>query len=60
MDSVQQLVALDRQHVWHPYAAMPNPLPVITVHSAAGVRIELEDGRSLIDGISSWWSCIHG
>ena len=60
MDSVQQLVALDRQHVWHPYAAMPNPLPVFPVHSAAGVRIELEDGRSLIDGISSWWTCIHG
>jgi len=60
MDSVQQLIALDRQHVWHPYAAMPNPLPVFPVRSASGVRIELEDGRSLIDGISSWWTCIHG
>ncbi|MEM6451042.1 MAG: adenosylmethionine--8-amino-7-oxononanoate transaminase [Cyanobacteria bacterium P01_D01_bin.105] len=53
-------MALDRQHVWHPYAAMPNPLPVFPVRSAQGVRIELEDGRSLIDGISSWWTCIHG
>ncbi|MEM9946889.1 MAG: adenosylmethionine--8-amino-7-oxononanoate transaminase [Cyanobacteria bacterium P01_D01_bin.36] len=60
MDSTQQLIALDRQHVWHPYAAMPNPLPVFPVRSASGVRIELEDGRSLIDGISSWWTCIHG
>ncbi|MGD1895515.1 MAG: adenosylmethionine--8-amino-7-oxononanoate transaminase [Phormidesmis sp.] len=60
MDSLEQLVALDRQHVWHPYAAMPNPLPVFPVKSAQGVRIELEDGRSLIDGISSWWTCIHG
>lgn len=55
-----QLIALDRQHVWHPYAAMPNPLPVFPVRAAKGVRIELEDGRSLIDGISSWWTCIHG
>ena len=39
---------------------MPNPLPVFPVRSAKGVRIELEDGRSLIDGISSWWTCIHG
>ena len=39
---------------------MPNPLPVFPVRSASGVRIELEDGRSLIDGISSWWTCIHG
>ncbi|MGB3292517.1 MAG: adenosylmethionine--8-amino-7-oxononanoate transaminase [Phormidesmis sp.] len=60
MDSLEQLIALDRQHVWHPYAAMPNPLTVFPVRSAKGVRIELEDGRSLIDGISSWWTCIHG
>ncbi|MEL6159160.1 MAG: adenosylmethionine--8-amino-7-oxononanoate transaminase [Cyanobacteria bacterium J06554_11] len=60
MNSWQQLIELDRQHVWHPYAAMPNPLPVFPVRSAKGVRIELEDGRSLIDGISSWWTCIHG
>ena len=60
MDSLAKLIALDRQHVWHPYAAMPNPLPVFPVRSAKGVRIELEDGRSLIDGISSWWTCIHG
>jgi adenosylmethionine---8-amino-7-oxononanoate aminotransferase len=60
MDLLQQLIALDRQHVWHPYAAMPNPLPVFLVRSAKGVRIELEDGQSLIDGISSWWTCIHG
>lgn len=57
---LDQLIALDRQHVWHPYAAMPNPLPVFPVRSAKGVRIELEDGRSLVDGISSWWTCIHG
>lgn len=60
MNSLQQLIDRDRQHVWHPYAAMPNPLPVFPVRSASGVRIELEDGRSLIDGISSWWTCIHG
>ena len=60
MDSLEQLIALDRQHVWHPYAAMPNPLPVFPVRSAKGVRLELEDGRQLIDGISSWWTCIHG
>lgn len=54
------LLAIDRQHVWHPYAAMPNPLPIFPVKSAQGVHIELEDGRTLVDGMSSWWTCIHG
>jgi adenosylmethionine---8-amino-7-oxononanoate aminotransferase len=60
MQSLQQLIDFDRQHVWHPYAAMPNQLPVFPVASAQGVHIQLMDGRSLIDGISSWWTCIHG
>ena len=55
-----QLLAIDRQHVWHPYAAMPNPLPIFPVKSAHGVYLELEDGRTLVDGMSSWWTCIHG
>jgi adenosylmethionine---8-amino-7-oxononanoate aminotransferase len=60
MQSLQQLLDFDRLHVWHPYAAMPNPFPVFPVESAQGVHIQLMDGRSLIDGISSWWTCIHG
>jgi adenosylmethionine-8-amino-7-oxononanoate aminotransferase len=60
MQSSQQLLDFDRLHIWHPYAAMPNLLPVFPVESAEGVYIRLMDGRSLIDGISSWWTCIHG
>ena len=46
--------------LWLPYAQMataPAPLPVV---AADGVRIELADGRRLIDGISSWWTACHG
>ena len=39
---------------------MPNPLPIFPVKSAQGVYLELEDGRTLVDGMSSWWTCIHG
>src|SRR6202167_5316098 len=55
-----ELQQLDRRHVWHPYSALPGssaPLPVV---SAEGVRLQLADGRELIDGMSSWWCAIHG
>jgi adenosylmethionine-8-amino-7-oxononanoate aminotransferase len=55
-----QLLALDRRHVWHPYAPMPNTGPVFPVKSAQGVYLELETGERLVDGMSSWWTCIHG
>jgi adenosylmethionine-8-amino-7-oxononanoate aminotransferase len=54
------LLALDREHVWHPYASLPGSLAPLPVISADGVRLRLADGRELIDGMSSWWCAIHG
>ena len=59
-DLSSQILALDREHVWHPYSAMGGSQPVYPVVSAAGVRLKLADGRELIDGMSSWWCAIHG
>ncbi len=50
----------ERQQVWHPYAPMVDPPPVYPVREAHGVRLTLEDGRELIDGMASWWCAIHG
>jgi adenosylmethionine-8-amino-7-oxononanoate aminotransferase len=55
-----KLLAIDSEHVWHPYSAIGAGLPVYPVVSAEGVRLRLADGRELIDGMSSWWCAIHG
>jgi adenosylmethionine-8-amino-7-oxononanoate aminotransferase len=56
----EELIALDRAHVWHPYGPMPGTVDPLVVASAEGVRLRLADGRELVDGMSSWWSAIHG
>ena len=56
----EQLIALDQQYVWHPYASMDNPPPAYPVVGAQGVRLTLADGQELIDGMASWWCTVHG
>jgi adenosylmethionine-8-amino-7-oxononanoate aminotransferase len=58
--TIDDLLAADRAHVWHPYAPMPASVAPLAVESAAGVRLRLADGRELVDGMSSWWAAIHG
>ena len=51
---------LNLDHIWLPYTQMKTaelPVPVV---SARGVRLQLADGRELIDGIASWWTACHG
>jgi adenosylmethionine-8-amino-7-oxononanoate aminotransferase len=56
----QELRDFDRAHVWHPYTSATKALKCYPVAKAEGVYLELMDGRRLIDGMSSWWSAIHG
>ncbi|MDF1883450.1 adenosylmethionine--8-amino-7-oxononanoate transaminase [Sulfurimonas sp. SAG-AH-194-C21] len=54
------MIDFDTQHILHPYApSIPNTNMQL-VKSASGVYLELENGEKIIDGMSSWWSVIHG
>jgi adenosylmethionine-8-amino-7-oxononanoate aminotransferase len=54
------LVERDARVVWHPYtqaATAPPPLPVV---AGEGPYLITEDGRRILDAVSSWWVCVHG
>jgi len=54
------MIDFDTQHVLHPYAPSVPTLDMQLVTSASGVYLELQNGEKIIDGMSSWWSVIHG
>ena len=47
-------------HVWMPFTQMKTAPPPLMVVSGEGALLELEDGRQLVDCISSWWVTLHG
>lgn len=50
----------DRKYIWHPFTQLTKTLPPLMVKKAEGVYLYLEDGRKIIDAISSWWVNLHG
>lgn len=50
----------DQEHLWHPYTSMTDPLPSYLVEHTQGVYLHLANDEKVIDGMSSWWSVIHG
>lgn len=56
----QELLDFDKAHIWHPYTSATKALKCYPVAKAEGVYLELMNGQRLLDGMSSWWSAIHG
>ncbi len=58
-----EIVALDKRHVWHPYTAMAeyieNESPLV-IERAEGSRLVDADGRVFLDGNASWWTAVLG
>jgi adenosylmethionine---8-amino-7-oxononanoate aminotransferase len=57
---MKSLVERDRACLWHPYTQMFTAAPPLAIVRAQGVYLYTEDGRPILDGISSWWVNIHG
>ncbi|RBQ31243.1 adenosylmethionine--8-amino-7-oxononanoate transaminase [Arcobacter sp. FW59] len=51
---------IDKNHTWHPYNSLPSKTKILGVKKTKKCKIYLESGEKLIDGMSSWWSAIHG
>src|SRR5215831_290030 len=46
--------------IWHPFSnSAMDPLP-LQVERAEGVYLYTDDGRKILDAISSWWVNLHG
>ncbi len=50
----------DRQFIWHPYTQMKTAGPSIAIVRGKGSYLYDEKGKKYIDGISSWWTNMHG
>lgn len=53
-------LSFDQEHIWHPYTSLTKPQPCIEINSASGCMLSMNNGQQLVDGMSSWWSAIHG
>lgn len=57
---MSDLVLRDKARVWHPYTQTGFGVDPLAIVSAHGSYLTLDDGRRILDGISSWWCCLHG
>jgi adenosylmethionine---8-amino-7-oxononanoate aminotransferase len=61
--TTEELIALDRRHVWHPFTQMQGWMDdedVLVIDKAQGFWLEDTGGRRYLDGISSLWCNMHG
>ena len=57
---MKSLLDRDRACLWHPYTQALTATAPLPVARAQGVYLYTEDGRRILDGISSWWVNVHG
>jgi adenosylmethionine-8-amino-7-oxononanoate aminotransferase len=59
-EGIGQLIERDSRHLWHPYTSLRGADPPLVGIAAHDEFLKLAGGRTVIDGISSWWTILHG
>ena len=54
------VVKRDKESIWHPFTPLKGMDDVLPIARAKGVNLFTDDGKKIIDAISSWWVNIHG
>ncbi|MDD5308837.1 MAG: adenosylmethionine--8-amino-7-oxononanoate transaminase [Deltaproteobacteria bacterium] len=63
MTTREEIVALDKALVWHPYTPMRkyiDEVDPVVVERAEGIYLHDKNGARLIDGNGSWWVSVLG
>ncbi len=50
----------DKQYIWHPFTQMQTAQNILPVVKAEGLYLFTEDGKKIMDAVSSWWTNVHG
>ncbi len=58
----EEILRLDKKHIWHPCSQMTEyeKYPAIYIERGEGVWLYKKDGSRILDAVSSWWVNIFG
>ncbi|MBL7857863.1 MAG: adenosylmethionine--8-amino-7-oxononanoate transaminase [Cyclobacteriaceae bacterium] len=57
---MNKLLEIDKKNIWHPFTPLAGGIEPLLITSASGIYLHTQDGRSILDAISSWWVNLHG
>ncbi len=57
---MKNLLASDKKNIWHPFTPLQGTTDPILIQSAEGIYLHTDDGRKIVDAVSSWWVNLHG
>lgn len=54
------LIENDKEFIWHPFTPLSGDISPVLIKAAEGIYLISEDGRRIMDAVSSWWVNLHG